>query len=209
MLNEHPSGHKADFEPESVPLPGPALAQAICRRVAEGHPAWRLGNVSPEALRERDLVVPQLTILCRAVAPGRYALNPARARQCNALRPRLALALETGNARAFDELKPHDLTQWRDLGVATLRDVLALSDDDIAEHCGMTDARKAREAYAKGRSLLSRLGAWPWCCLGPAGKPPRDWRSNGGSPLVNGAFATWASGRLHITADRRGSGRQR
>lgn len=205
MLNEHPAGHKAGFKPISVPLPGPALAQVISDRASEGRPAWRLGNISPEALRERNLVVPRLTFVLRTAAPGRYELDPAAADPCDVLRERLGLAIALDprtSQRAIENLTPHDRAQWRDLGVAVLRDVLALSDDEIADHCVMADARKAREAYRSGRLLLSKLRAWPWYCFGPEGKPPRDWRSNGGSPLVNGAFATWASGRLQIAAGR-------
>jgi hypothetical protein len=203
MLNEPPAAHKAESKPISVPLQGPALVQAICDRASEGRPAWRLGNISPEALRERNLVVPRLTFMFRAAAPGRYELDLAAADPCDVLRERLGLALALDprtTQRAIENLTPHDRAQWRDLGAAVLRDVLALSDDEIADHCVMADARKAREAYGSGRLLLSKLRAWPWCCFGTEGKPPRDWRSNGGSPLVNGAFATWATGRMHITA---------
>jgi hypothetical protein len=197
-----PSRHKAQFGPESVPKPSTDLADLVSHFAQCGRPIWRLGTVALSAHESRKLVVPRLEGMTIAYdSPGQWngvLLPPAR----KVLRPQLAAALLVAAsvpARAptfLADLRAQDYTQWRDVGAAALYDVVGLDHEALCDPCGLENKEKVVAACRRGRELLSALGAWPWTCFGPSGRPPnpRAWRRGVTPPIMARIFRAWANG---------------
>lgn len=167
-----------------APLPGPALITEIANGIDGGRPGIWLSR-----LDDGDrLGVPKAMV--GAIERGKFvpvAHPPLHA----VLRPRVAYGLLSGH---FDELTFHDWTQAARLYVAALRDIGAVSWEDLPSTAGFGDAGSARETteekVREGRRLWARLGAWPWTSFSD-GRPPRDWWRDGASRDVAFSFNFW------------------
>jgi hypothetical protein len=217
-LNAFPA--KGRFEVNSAPprrVPGTDLADLLHDLAFTGkRPVWKIG-IRPDLVRggppheNRGLgplpgvVVPRLGSVVGLDALGEPVLCSLTGhfQPRYVLRHRVALALETDHPTAREQLRPHDLAEWMRLEAAVLRDVVALDYDLIARHCRYDDVRTARSATKRGRRLWARLPAWPWRYFGDDGKPPGNWRADGGGQTLNGVFATWMTGEPHLLGSER------
>lgn len=196
MVPRGAPAHKDENDPRLLPpaLPGEELASQIADLVDRGRPAWNLGSRPDGPGR---LVVPRLGLISD-LAPdgthGRYLVPRQQPRAV--LRHRVALALETHHPVAVEQMQEQDRLEWRRLGAAALKDILAFAESTIAEHCGYEYEQSARDAVSRGRKLFVGLYAWPWWYFGPNGRPPPEWREHGGGLRLTAGFATWATGTL-------------
>jgi hypothetical protein len=118
------------------------------------------------------------------------------------LPPIVLTAMETGHPSVGDRVLEDKTacTRLSWLSAAAFRDVLGLSEQEVAERLGYTvdeprhwadadGSRSARKAAKQGRLLLAHLGAWPWWCCRPVGEAmPQDWWLE---PEIHRALAAW------------------
>lgn len=182
-------------------MPGPELVAAIDSIASwDARPAWQVG-ARPDALG--GLWAPRLERIAAVTPDGEPVWCGVRRSQV--LRYRLALALDTQHELAYNELRDHDLAEWKRLWAAALRDLLGLDHERIADECGYSsdDERTARRAVSEGRRLWAQLAAWPWYFwCNDDGRPPRAWRSVGGGPRLDAAFETWRTDEIHVLGPR-------
>jgi hypothetical protein len=92
-----------------------------------------------------------------------------------------------------------EVATLRYLAVAAQRDILGMSENDIADRFAYNlddqgeptrkePERSVRRAAERGRQKWSKLGAWPWWCCRPPSPLPQDWWSE---PAISEALARW------------------
>jgi hypothetical protein len=196
--------HKDQLMHEVGP-PGPELAQKIALGLRRGRPGYWIGKVPGS---DRPLGIPKATTI-RFTPAGKHDFCPPVESPLAVLPHSLVLALETQDPIAFQQLGKNNYDLGRYLYAAALRDILGLTEEEIAEPLGFGGEdsleRSARRVVSQGRKLWFRVGAWPWWYFEPAGsrpagRPPDRWLADGGGPHVDAAFATWATGRIHSPA---------
>lgn len=177
--------------------PGRQLAELIAEGAEAGCPVWlvRRSWDDPDQPRAQLLAVPRLWWTSNGYRPEIHSVLPWHILQ----------AMETGVE--FEPhvamRKPQQLAKLLHLQAAVLRDVLAVSETEIAkllrygvdsserdrDGCDRTRSRSARDAVEKGRQLWAKVGAWPWWCYQPPdGKLPDRWWSE---PAIIEALAVW------------------
>ena len=99
-----------------------------------------------------------------------------------------AIALALQHERMKDSLRQLAVAGWRDILGGTIEEI----SDELSLGAGAFDyaPRSVNRTVAVGRKKWARLGAWPWWCFGPTGRPPhpRDWIT---SPAAAQAFEKW------------------
>lgn len=172
------------------PVPGLELAKWIAANANAGRRAWQIGPIPGLPFQ---LFAPR--------PPVRYRggeLLPSAAPLEGMLPRRLAIALETMHPLAFEELRDQDLAAGKRLHAAALRDVVGLSEEEVADACGFAGAnatRTAREAVSAARPIWRAMAAWPWLEM-EGGKPPADWRKTPFEPRFARSLQSWATGTL-------------
>lgn len=169
-------GNQGKSTPPRVPSSDLA---ALIAGLSFERPTWRIG-ARPDVLG--GVAVPRLWGV------------PSGGTTRGVLRHRLALALDSQHDVAFDLLQRHDQAEWLRLFAAALLDIAALDRETIADACGYADDRTTRRAVAAGRRLWAQLPAWPWRHFAPTGRPPREWREQGGGHRLDISFSVWARG---------------
>lgn len=170
--------------------PGPDLAATISDGLNDGRPGVFIGAVRGS---DSGLGVPRASL--RPNGPGRFDFYPGKSPwSVPSIPPKLAVFLETGHQGAMWRAGAHEVTAGRRLYAAALRDILGMSEEEVAESCAWNE-RTTRRAIEKARPLWHELGGWPWCCFA-AGALPRDWRSSELDWPVQRVFNAWLKGSL-------------
>jgi hypothetical protein len=152
-----PPPYKDNFQPRSVPKPGPDLEAAIAAAARAERPIWFAPIGRPVPLLEfvagpdPGLVCPIWLSLPRPMALAEFVAAAGFDRSCYLDR--------TG--------KRHERVDGRRLAAAY--------DADIAGGRDHHDDRPIRRDVQHGRRIAARLGVWPWAVFGARGALPRQW----------------------------------